>query len=126
VTRVGRSASTGGERRAPRGSFRSLPKTPLGWWSVVLAALAVAWVIAGQRIQDALNPRACPDSVLCTGGREYVALALVLGVPASVLGVVALIRRGERSVLVFLTVVPALLFTAFWLLFAAGELLSPH
>ena len=92
----------------------------------MLAALAVAWVIAGQRIQDALNPRACPDSVLCTGGREYVALALVLGVPASVLGVVALIRRGERSILVFLTVVPAVLFTAFWLLFAAGELLSPH
>jgi hypothetical protein len=113
------------EGRPPH-RFTLLPRSALGWWSVALAVLTVAWVIAGQPLQHALNPRACPGGVLCTGGREYVALALLLGAPASVLGLVALVRYGERSLLVWLTVVPTVLFTAFWLLFAAGELLSPY
>ena len=54
--------------------------------------------------------RARVDSA--TGGREYVAVALLLGVPACILGLVALVRRGERSLLVWLTVVPAAIFTA--------------
>jgi len=120
------SSSTGPARRVPRGTLWALPKTVAGWWAVGLGVGAVLWVIAGQRIQDAVNPRACPDNVLCTGGREYVFLAPELGVPASVAGLIALIRLRERSILVFLTVVPAVLFTVFWLLFAAGELLFPH
>ena len=103
-----------------------LPRSSIGWWSVALAVLAIVWVIVGRPIQQALKPRACPGGVLCTDGRHYVALALLLGLTASVLGLVALIRRGERSLLLWLTLVPAVLFTAFWTLFAAGELLSPH
>ena len=110
----------------PPPRFKLLPGSSPGWWSVVLATLAVAWVLAGRSIQHALNPRACPDGVLCTGGREYVAVALLLGAPACFLGLVALIGRKDRAFLVWLTVVPAALLTAFWLIFAAGELLAPH
>ena len=106
--------------------FTLLPRTSLGWWSVALSALAIVWVIVGRPIQQALKPRACPGGVLCTDGRHYVALALLLGLTASVLGFVALIRCGERSLLLWLTLVPAALFTAFWLVFAAAELLFPH
>jgi len=91
----------------------------------VFATVAVAWVIFGRQLQDAIREDVCPGR-FCTGGREYVATALLFGVPACIFGLVALTRRGERSLLVWLTVAPAAIFTVFWALFAAGELLFPH
>jgi hypothetical protein len=95
----------------------------MGWCSAALAAPAIAWVIFGQRLQSAIRDDVCPGR-FCTGGREYVAVALLLGAPACATGLVALTRRRERSFLIVLTVAPAVLFTAFWLFFAIGELLA--
>jgi len=108
------------------GGFISWPGTILGWWSVAVAMLAILWVVFGRLLQSTIRDDMCPGRH-CTGdGRAYVALALLLGAPACACGFIALVRRRERSFLVWLTVVPAALFTAFWLLFAAGEVLSPH
>ena len=75
---------------------------------MTLSALVIVWVIVGRPIQQALKPRACPEGVLCSDGRHYVALAVLVGLTASALGL--LIRRGERSLLLWLTLVPAVLF----------------
>jgi hypothetical protein len=114
-----------GVGRCNSGRLLAWPGTTLGWWAVVCGAFEIAWVIFGRQLQGAIREDVCPGR-FCTGGREYVAGALLLGLPACVLGVVALTRRGERSLLVWLAVVPAVTFTVFWVLFAAGELLFPH
>jgi len=101
------------------------PGTTLGWWALALAIPATAWIVLGQWMQDALRDRACPGR-FCTGGREYVALALLLGGSACLCGLIALAGRGERSILVWLATIATTLFAAFWLVFAASEVLFPH
>jgi hypothetical protein len=39
---------------------------------------------------------------------------------------VALVRRGDRTILVWLSLVPALLISLFWLAFIVVEIVSPH
>jgi hypothetical protein len=54
-----------------------------------------------------------------------VTLEFALTVSALAVGIVAL-KKGERSWLTLAGFVPAIIVGGFWILFALGEVLSPH
>ena len=100
--------------------FLSLPATRLGWWSLgFLAAHAFVMVLFGV-VGGALNAAGLPNMA---GHPWLIATALsIAGAPALAgiaTGLVAVIRRDERSMLVIL---PLLLVAIFLL----AEVLLPH
>ena len=86
------------------GKFWALPATRLGWWAVGLAVASVAGILGW--------------SVLPGGA----GLGFLCGLAGGIIGLITIIREHERSLLVFLTILP-LLFVIFFVL---GEFLFPH
>lgn len=101
-----------------RSIFRA-PSTRLGWWS---AALMITFHIL-MAINTAVFMR-LPEVVAWWGALLpfYGILMLLCGLAAGITGLIAIIRRRERSWLVWLAVLPGL-FVIFLLL---GEFLVPH
>ena len=89
-----------------RGKFLELPRTRLGWWAVGLALLFVVLFLG-------VTNNLLPFSGLLT---------IAIGVAAGILVLAAIYWKQERSWLLWLMLVPGL----FAILFAAGEILSPH
>jgi len=93
--------------------FHLLPTTRLGWWAVRLAVAFAALFVVGDRI------------VVVAGRDQGAVLVVGAGLSLMLAGVTAafaIVRRGERSVLVFLPLIPALLVV----LFLLGEFTTPH
>jgi hypothetical protein len=95
------------------------PSTRLGWWSVGLAAtFVVLWIINSTVFM--------PTTVLVPWRQVvlpfYGIFMMLCGFAAGIGGLIAVIRRHERSWLVWLTILPGL----FALLFVLGEFLVPH
>ena len=95
------------------------PSTRLGWWSV---GLAVAFVIL-MTINSAVFMR-LPEDITwrVTVLPFYGIFMLLCGLAAGIVGLIAVIRRHERSWLVWLAILPGL----FALVFMLGEFLVPH
>ena len=74
--------------------FRILPKTPLGGWSV---GLVVAVIVSFALLPDV------DDADLTALGRALAIVFAVISGAAFVTGLVGIVRRRERSVLVFLS-----------------------
>lgn len=98
-----------------------MPKTRLGWWSVGLVGAQMLFMVAVLGpIVGAINAASLPN----LAGHPWL-IGAVLSVALSpalagiALGVVAVIRRGERSILVL---GPVLLVV----LFLLPEVLVPH
>ena len=95
------------------------PSTRLGWWSVGLAAtFLVLWII---------NTAVFMPATLVTPWRQAVGpfygISMILcAFSAGIVGLIAVIRRHERSWLVWLAILPGL----FALVFILGEFLVPH
>jgi len=106
--------------------LRLLPTTRLGWWAArLLVAFAALFLIgislagAGQKI----GGEEVFDSLWLTVPLAGAGLTAVLaGVLAGLTAAFAIVRRGERSVLVFLPLIVGLLVA----LFVQGEIFSPH
>ena len=95
------------------------PSTRLGWWSVALTATFVVLMIINNTVFMRL-----PEDVTW---REtilpfYGFFMMLCGFAAGIVGLIAVIRRHERSLLVWLTILPGL----FVLVFVLGEFLVPH
>jgi len=95
------------------------PSTRLGWWSIALAATFVALFI--------INSTVFMPSTVEVPWRQavlpfYGIAMLSCGLAAGIVGLIAVIRRHERSWLVWLTMLPGLMVLAFVL----GEFLLPH
>jgi len=95
------------------------PSTRLGWWAVGLAAaFVVMWIINATVFM--------PTTVLIPWRQAvlpfYGIFMMLCGLAAGIVGLIAVVRRRERSWLVWLTLLPGL-FALFVLL---GELLVPH
>ena len=95
------------------------PSTRLGWWSVALAATFAALFI--------INSIVFIPSTAVIPWRQavlpfYGIAMLSCGLAAGIVGLMAVIRRQERSWLVWLTMLPGLMV----LIFVLGEFLVPH
>jgi uncharacterized membrane protein len=104
-----------------RAILHLLPVTRLGWWSAGLLTAFAAFLTA------LFSPVAAGER----GGERFFSnlwLALPLlgagvsGVLAGVTAGVAIVRRGERAVLVFVVLIVGLIVA----LFLLGEVASPH
>ena len=85
-----------------------LPKTSLGWWSVGLViAIIVLFVVV---------PEVPGAEVTALGRAIAIGFAAISGV-AFVTGLIGIVRRRERSILVFLTTAIGM----FALIIAVGE-----
>ena len=97
-----------------------LPKSSLGRWSVVLAAAFILLFVILQIFYTSVhrNPVTNPGSpspfILIGVVAEYIS-----GIASFVTGLISLIKRKERAILVFLVVAVG----SFVLLFLVGELL---
>ncbi len=105
----------------PHARLSLLPATPPGRWSLwlvlvfwVFIGLSFALVAAGQEGGDTLFSNLWLTVPMLIAGTAGVAAGAAAGV--------AIFRRGERSVAVFLTLLWGLVVT----LFVLGELPDPH
>lgn len=84
--------------------FLGIPHTKPGWWAVGLAVASVAGILAWS---------------ILPGGAWF---GFLCGLAGGVIGLTAIIRQHERSLLVWLTILPL----AFVIFFLVGEFLFPH
>ena len=99
--------------------FFNLPTTKLGWWAVALAFIFGLTNI----INTAIFMRLPADEPWRQGVLPvYGIIMLACGLAAGMTGLAAIIRRGERSWIVWLTLLPGV-FVVFLLV---GEFLFPH
>ena len=95
------------------------PSTRLGWWSVGLtAAFAIMMLFNGAGFMQLPEEVAWRQPVLPFYGIAMMGCGLASGITA----LVALLRRHERSGLVWLPVLAGL----FVIVFLLGEFLVPH
>jgi len=95
------------------------PSTQLGWWAVGLAIGFIMMNIVNSAVFMRL-----PENV---SWRQtilpfYGIFMMLCGIAAFIVGIIAIIRSHERSLLVWLTLLPG----TSVLLFVLGEFLIPH
>jgi hypothetical protein len=95
------------------------PSTKLGWWSVGLGVTFAELFFINSII---FMPLAVEEPWRQTLLPLYGIFMLLCGLAAGIVGLVAVIRRGERSLLVWLAILPGM----FVFLFLVGEFLAPH
>jgi len=102
-----------------RARFYLRPATRLGWWAVRLAVAFAALFVVGVSLAGAgqkIGGEGVFDNLWLTVPLTGVGLTAVLvGLLAGVTAAFAIVRRGERSVLVFLPLIVGLLVAIFLL-----------
>jgi hypothetical protein len=104
-----------------RGGFFSKPSTKLGWWSVGLAVVFVAFMILNVTVFMRL-----PEITGWIGSIVLPSVGIVMilnALAAGVTGVIAVVRQHERSWLVWLL---PMLVGAYIVFMLVGEFLYPH
>jgi hypothetical protein len=84
--------------------FLESPHTKLGWWAVGLAATSIVLLLTWS---------------ILPGGAW---LSFLCGIAGGIIALIAVIRRHERSWLIFLSILPMLNVVTF----IVAELLIPH
>jgi hypothetical protein len=106
----------------PAPSFLHRPSTRLGWWAVGLFGLfVILFVINALLFIPASQGVSSPEWVIFFLPIFGIIMALCT-LAAGLAGVMAVIKKHERSWLVWLTIIPAV----FFLLLLLFELLVPH
>ena len=108
---------------APRGFHAKLPVTTLGKWSMWLAVtFIVLFVINGVFIGTSSSVAAASQTWRETLLPFYGIGMMLVGFSAGVVGLVAILKQKERSLITLLTLFP----TLFVLFFVIGEFAVPH
>ena len=109
-------------------SLSVLPKTIAGRWSVALIVLMPVLFFSGSSFTNSIY-KSVPagDTILADiGARPVLALTMLsgmaAGIAAFITGLLAIIRQKERAFLVYLSTLVGALFVVY----LAGELISPH
>lgn len=109
--------------------FKEKPKTKIGWRAMYLgvAVLFVPFWLGffAAIVRPALDRYSGRDYIGQYFGFASVLLTLALTVAAFVTSIRAY-KKGERSWIMWLGFVPAMLIVAFWAFMIAGEFLFPH
>jgi len=98
--------------------FLSRPSTRLGWWSLALGAVFVVLNILSAAVFWRMPENLSWRPLLIF----YGIVMMLIGLAAGIVGLIAVIRRRERSWLVWLTTLLGLQVIVFLL----GEFLVPH
>jgi hypothetical protein len=99
--------------------FLKRPSTHLGWWAV---GLAIAFIVMSI-VNSAVFMRLSEDVPWRQTILPFYGIFMMLcGLASGVVGLIAIIRKHERSWLVWLTILPG----TSALLFVLGEFLVPH
>ena len=107
--------------------IKILSKTILGKWSIVLIVLMPILFYIGMSFvsfyESVPAGKTIPDDIVARPGVSLPMLAgFASGIIAFITGLTAIIKKRERSILVFVsTIIGALL-----ILYLAGEIISPH
>ncbi len=100
-------------------SFFSRPSTRLGWWSFGLGVLFILLFLVNSFVFMPLQTNEPWQQIVLP---FYGIFMLLCGLASGATGLIAILRRGERSWLAWLPVLFAL-----WVLFMVfGEILFPH
>jgi hypothetical protein len=109
-------------------SWRLLPGTALGTWTVgLIVAMPILFVI-GSSLSDSLYESIPAGRTILAdvAARPYLALTMLAGMAAGIaafaVGLLAIFKHRERALLVYLSTVIGGLLT----LFLVGELAYPH
>ena len=100
-------------------SFLQRPGTRLGWWAVGLGAAFMVMFIINSAVFMRLTENTPWQLIVLP---VYGIFMILCGLAAGVVGLIAVIRKHERSWLVWLTILPG----AFVLFLLLGEFLVPH
>lgn len=106
------------ERRRGWAARRMLPTTRMGRTACWMGLAFVAWYVANGALVGASQSVTLPRLPLILWGWA----GLALGAATGVVGLVAIVRRRERGLLAYATLLPLLLVAAL----LVGELLVPH
>lgn len=105
-----------------------IPKTTSGKWSVILIIVMPVLLLIGSSFSNSLYQSIPAGGTIFSDIAARPALALTMlagmaaGILAFILGLIAVIRKKERALLVYVsTLVGALL-----IVFLLGEIISPH
>ncbi len=107
-------ATVPAQEHHPRSRTPVLPHTPLGWWGV---GLMLGAAVGCPALWAALTPvikHSDPDAHIRT------AITIAIAVPSLIVGVLALVRRQARSVLLIAVAAVYALVAAWVLAFAAS------
>ena len=109
-------------------SWRIVPQTILGRWSVgLIVAMPILFVI-GTSLTNSLYESVPAGGTIVADIAARPALALTMlagmaaGIAAFLVGLLALVRKKERALLVYVSTVVGMLL----MVFLAGEFISPH
>jgi hypothetical protein len=109
-------------------SWNLIPKTTLGIWSVILIIVMPVLLFIGSSFTNSLYQSVPAGGTILKDIAARPALALtmlaglVAGILGFILGLIAIIRKKERALLVYVsTLVGALL-----IVILSGEIISPH
>ena len=110
-------------------AFKDSPKTKTAWWAMGLG-LASLFVppflgIFAAVIRPLIDQATGSESIGIPIGFGMVVFALALSISALVLGILAY-KKGERSWVLWLGFVPAILIGLFWIFMVVGEFVYPH
>ncbi len=110
--------------------FREKPKTKTAWWAMWLGLSSLLVMPLLGLFDSVIRPIIDPISVNSenTGvriGLGVGVLALIFSISAIVAGVSAF-KKGERSWVLWVGFIPAILVGAFWVFMIIGEFLFPH
>ena len=106
--------------------FPILPKTSKGKWTVILFVAALVLGVAGNRISSAIgNTIEYPNPINSPLLGSVIYLTFASAILASVMGILAVRKEHERSLLVYLLILPGLFFVFAIAGFLIANLIGP-
>ena len=106
--------------------FPILPKTSKGKWTVILFVAALVLGVAGNRISSAIgNTIEYPNPINSPLLGSVIYLTFASAILASVMGILAVRKEHERSLLVYVLILPGLFFVFAIAGFLIANLIGP-
>lgn len=108
--------------------FKEKPRTKTAWWAMRLGLstiLVVPILVIFAAVFRPIIEKASGEIAGAAAGLTTILFSFVLSVAALVAGIRAY-RKGERSWVLWIGFVPAILVGAFWVFVIIGEIMFTH
>jgi hypothetical protein len=108
--------------------FKEKPKTKIAWWAMGLGLstiLVLPLSILLSVIIRLIISKISGENVGVPMGFNSGIISLIVSIFALIAGIRAF-KKGERSWILWLGFIPAILASAFWVFMIIGEFLFPH